>query len=140
MATRRKTAPKKPAIKKPATKKPAAKKSTRKATASKPEFTDASFWSLARKSFSSIGEATLRQAFILYHTLQDERTPHATRMVIVGALAYLILPTDLIPDFIPVVGFSDDAGALAAAAATVASNITPEHKRKAAKQAKDLFS
>ena len=132
--------PKRKTASKSAAKKPAAKKPARKASSRKPEYSDASFWSLARKSFSSIGEATLRQAFTLYHTLQDERTPTGTRMVIVGALAYLILPTDLIPDFIPVVGFSDDAGAIAAAAATVASNITPEHKRKAAKQAKDLFS
>ena len=122
-----------PAKPKTTHKKTAAKKPAHKAAVQTPEYSDESFWSLVRKSFSSIGEAALRQAFTLYNALQDERTPNGARMVIVGALAYLILPADFIPDIIPVVGFSDDAGAIAAAVATVASNITPEHKRKAAR-------
>jgi len=32
-----------------------------------------------------------------------------TYLTIAGALAYVALPTDLIPDFIPVIGFIDDA-------------------------------
>ena len=145
MYSKRKTARKKaaaenPVAEKPAVEKPTAQKSARKTKRQNPEYSDDSFWSIARKSFKAIGETTLTQALTLYHTLKDDDTPSAARMVIVGALAYLILPTDIIPDFIPLVGFTDDAGAIAAAALTVASKITAEHKRKAAKQVKDIFS
>jgi uncharacterized membrane protein YkvA (DUF1232 family) len=104
------------------------------------KFSDASFLGLVRRSFLAIGEATLTQAFALYHALRDERTPTAAKATIGAALAYLVLPTDFIPDLIPLVGFTDDAGAIAAAATAVAASITPEHRRKAARQAKDLFS
>ncbi|MET0887198.1 MAG: DUF1232 domain-containing protein, partial [Mycetocola sp.] len=35
--------------------------------------------------------------------------PLATRWSLIGLLGYLVLPIDLIPDFIPVLGFADDA-------------------------------
>ena len=59
--------------------------------------------------------------------------------VIVGALGYLILPTDLIPDILPGAGYGDDWGAIVAALATVATYIKDEHKDKAGEQVKRLF-
>ena len=116
------------------------KKPKRNSTARKARYSDSSFRAVVQNSFRAIGETTVKQALTLFHTLQDEDTPTAARATIIGALAYLILPADLIPDFLPVVGFTDDMGAIAAAAGTVASCIKPQHKRKAAKQARDLFS
>ena len=40
--------------------------------------------------------------------------PVRTIAAIVGALAYLLCPADMIPDFIPGIGYIDDAGVLAA--------------------------
>jgi uncharacterized membrane protein YkvA (DUF1232 family) len=42
----------------------------------------------------------------------DPAVPRATRWWLVGLLCYLLLPFDLIPDFIPVLGFADDAIAI----------------------------
>ena len=42
----------------------------------------------------------------------DPTVPRATRWWLIGLLAYLLLPFDLIPDFIPVLGFADDAIAI----------------------------
>jgi uncharacterized membrane protein YkvA (DUF1232 family) len=54
--------------------------------------------------------------------------------VLVGALAYFVLPADVIPDILPVVGYTDDAAVLAAAIKLVASHVTPAH-REAARRA-----
>jgi uncharacterized membrane protein YkvA (DUF1232 family) len=40
---------------------------------------------------------------------EDERIPLKNRIVLGGLLAYLLTPIDLIPDFIPIIGWLDDA-------------------------------
>jgi len=64
----------------------------------------------------------------------DRKTPVHVKAVLVGALAYFVLPSDIIPDVLPVIGYTDDAAVLAAAIKLVASHITPDH-REAAKRA-----
>jgi len=44
----------------------------------------------------------------------DPYTPAQVRVSLMAALAYLIMPFDLFPDFMPLVGFSDDFVALTA--------------------------
>jgi uncharacterized membrane protein YkvA (DUF1232 family) len=39
----------------------------------------------------------------------DPNTPRSVRILLVLLLVYLALPIDLIPDFIPVLGYADDA-------------------------------
>jgi len=66
-----------------------------------------------------------------YYCAFDRRTPHTVRITLLGALAYFVLPADAVPDFLPLVGFADDAGVLAAAVAAVTRHITPAHRRAA---------
>jgi len=54
-------------------------------------------------------------------------------------LGYFISPLDIIPDFTPLVGFSDDLGVLAAAIATVSAHITDEVRAQTAKKLKQWF-
>lgn len=77
-------------------------------------------------------------ALTLFYCLKDKNTPKWAKGVIVGALGYLILPTDLIPDIIPGAGYTDDWGALVAALGTVAAYIKDEHKSKAHAQMQRL--
>jgi uncharacterized membrane protein YkvA (DUF1232 family) len=57
----------------------------------------------------------------LLSALDNPATPAPLKALIVGAIGYIILPIDLIPDVIPVVGYTDDlasaAGVLLAVAA-----------------------
>ncbi|RTL54034.1 MAG: DUF1232 domain-containing protein [Bradyrhizobiaceae bacterium] len=69
-----------------------------------------------------------------YYCAFDRHTPRHVQITLIGALAYFILPFDFIPDMLPVLGFTDDAAVLAAAIKSVASHITPDH-RKAARTA-----
>ncbi len=82
---------------------------------------------------------TILSALILFHCLKDKETPAWARGVIIGALGYLILPTDMVPDMIPGAGFGDDWAAIVVALGTVASYIKDEHKRKAKEQIDRLF-
>jgi uncharacterized membrane protein YkvA (DUF1232 family) len=47
-------------------------------------------------------------AHLTIKLLLDKEIPKRTKFYIGGALGYLILPIDFLPDFIPVLGFTDD--------------------------------
>jgi uncharacterized membrane protein YkvA (DUF1232 family) len=66
-----------------------------------------------------------------YFCAFDRDTPRHVQGVLVGALAYFVLPFDVIPDMLPLVGFTDDAAVLATAIRLVATHITPEHRQAA---------
>lgn len=44
----------------------------------------------------------------IYYAYQDPRVPWLPKLIIMVALAYALSPIDLIPDFIPVIGYLDD--------------------------------
>jgi uncharacterized membrane protein YkvA (DUF1232 family) len=69
-----------------------------------------------------------------YYCAFDRTTPFHVRAALLGALAYFVLPVDTIPDFLPVLGFTDDAAVLAGAIRLVMAHIGPEH-REAAREA-----
>jgi uncharacterized membrane protein YkvA (DUF1232 family) len=69
-----------------------------------------------------------------YYCAFDRDTPFQVRAALLGALAYFVLPFDMIPDMMPILGFADDAAVLATALRLVASHMRPEH-REAARQA-----
>lgn len=96
-------------------------------------------WTTLKKVARMAGRKTLTSALILFYCLRDKDTPAWAKGVIVGALGYLILPLDLIPDIFPGVGYGDDWGAIVAALATVAAYIKDEHKVKAHAQAERIF-
>jgi len=45
-----------------------------------------------------------------YYCAFDKETPRHVQVTLLGAIAYFILPFDFIPDMLPVLGFTDDAG------------------------------
>jgi uncharacterized membrane protein YkvA (DUF1232 family) len=53
------------------------------------------------------------------------------KAVLVGALAYFVLPFDAIPDALPLVGFTDDAAVLLTALRMVAGHMRAEHREAA---------
>ena len=61
----------------------------------------------------------------------DRQTPIHVKAALVGALAYFVLPTDFIPDVLPVIGYTDDAAVLATAIKLVSSHIKPDHREAA---------
>jgi uncharacterized membrane protein YkvA (DUF1232 family) len=61
----------------------------------------------------------------------DPATPVKVKGTLIAALAYFILPFDVIPDFLLVLGFTDDLAVLMTAMAMVRGSIRQEHRDKA---------
>jgi len=76
---------------------------------------------------------------ILFYLTTDKNVPVKTRIILIAALGYLIIPTDAISDFIPGLGFTDDAAFIAYAVSSATVYITPEIKSKALKRLADLI-
>ena len=92
-----------------------------------------------KKFAKKAGIKTVYAALLLYYVLLSKDVPVKEKGLIIGALGYLILPVDLIPDFIPVAGFTDDLAALAYAIHAVRSYVSPEIEVQAKAKLKDWF-
>jgi uncharacterized membrane protein YkvA (DUF1232 family) len=92
---------------------------------------EAAFFETIRRLAGKVPFAV--DAVAMNYAMCDEDTPVVAKVEIAAALAYLVMPLDLIPDFlIPFpVGFSDDAAALATCLALVAVHVTEKHYRLA---------
>jgi len=87
------------------------------------------FWSKARRV---LGRAPfLDSALAAYFCATDPQTPPHVKAVVMGAVAYFVVPTDMIPDFIAGLGFIDDGAVLSVAVASVRQHITPAHHERA---------
>lgn len=67
-----------------------------------------------RRLLRRAGRTLARPAIECLELLLDGNTPPQVRLTMLAALTYLLVPIDLIPDFIPAAGFSDDLVALTA--------------------------
>ena len=77
------------------------------------------------------GEKVIYAVLLLYYVLRSDAVPMADKSKVYGALGYFILPADLLLDFLPLVGYTDDLAALMWALHAVTKNITPEIKAQA---------
>lgn len=78
-------------------------------------------------------------SLLLFYSYQSPYISKKDKLVIAGALGYLIFPVDLIPDFIPVIGFADDLSIIVYAVSRVISNIDHDIKVRANSKMKQLF-
>ena len=91
----------------------------------------AQFWSKMRAFASHIPFSEDLAA--AYFCATDKRTPLKVRGTLLAALAYFIVPADMIPDFFAAVGFSDDLAVFTAAMTLVQAPVTDEHRDQAEK-------
>ncbi len=88
-----------------------------------------SFWKKLLRVAGRIPFA--EDAAAAYFCAVDPKTPAKVKAILFAALAYFVMPFDLIPDFIAGIGFTDDAAVIAMALSVVAGNITDKHRAKA---------
>lgn len=87
------------------------------------------FWPKIRRTAARIPFA--RQVVSVWYSARDPETPTAAKGIMLGALAYFVLPIDAIPDIFAGIGFTDDAAVIAALIATLGANIKGRHKDQA---------
>jgi uncharacterized membrane protein YkvA (DUF1232 family) len=88
-----------------------------------------SFWDKMRKYIRRV--PFVEEAVAGYYCAIDPATPLQVKAVLFGALAYFVLPIDIVPDVIAWIGFTDDAAVLYAAIRTVAPHINGSHRAQA---------
>ena len=85
------------------------------------------------------GRSISKPALEVLEMAIDPFTPAQVRISLMAALAYLIMPFDLFPDFMPLVGFSDDFVALTAVLSIWSKYMTPSIRKRAEKKLNKLF-
>ena len=87
------------------------------------------FWPKLKKSLSHVPFAA--EVLAAYYCAFDSATPLKVKGILLAALAYFIMPFDVIPDFILGLGFTDDMAVLYVAMTTIRGHITQDHRDRA---------
>lgn len=103
------------------------------------EYSESNYWDKVKSFASAAGKEVIDKSLQLYYAMQAPATPIMSKTTIAASLGYFIFPLDVIPDFIPVVGYTDDLAVLVAAIAVVGMHITDEIKAKAKEKLLEWF-
>ena len=98
-------------------------------TTSSEQKVKADFWPKLTQNLARIPFA--EEAVAAWYCTVDVGTPLKVKATLLGALAYFILPFDVVPDFLLGLGFTDDLAVLVAAMTLVRGHITQTHRDKA---------
>ena len=86
----------------------------------------------------AVAKQAKREIDVYRRVLADPRTPFVPKVLLGAAVGYLLMPFDLIPDFIPVLGQLDDLlivpGLVLLALKFVPEDVLEEHREAIAHQ------
>ena len=94
-------------------------------------YNENSFWNKVLSLAKKAGTKLIYMALLLYYTLKSSHVSNTEKAIICGALGYFILPIDIIPDYIPFIGYTDDLTVMIYAYNRVKSNIDDNIREKA---------
>ncbi|HXV82343.1 MAG TPA: YkvA family protein [Candidatus Binatia bacterium] len=81
------------------------------------------------------------ETFALYLAARDPRTPWYAKLFVASVVAYVLSPIDLIPDFVPILGYLDDLVlvplGIALAIRPIPGPVLDEYRTKAQEAMKD---
>ncbi len=87
------------------------------------------FWPKLAQNLSRLPFA--EDVVAAYYCAFDAETPLKVKGTLLAALAYFVMPLDVIPDFLLGLGFTDDLAVLVAAFTMVKGHINQGHRDKA---------
>lgn len=71
------------------------------------------------------------QVVAVWFCARDPATPMKVRAILLGAVAYFVMPFDALPDIVAGLGYADDFAVLSAAIRAVLPHIKDEHRKQA---------
>ena len=94
-------------------------------------FNASQLWEKIKEYAKKVGRVSARPVLLLYFVMTDDSTPRSVKFTIGAALAYLVLPVNLISaKKHPIMGRLDEASAIFIVYQKVKKHITPEMERK----------
>jgi uncharacterized membrane protein YkvA (DUF1232 family) len=102
-------------------------------------YSETDFWDKLTKYAKKAGFNVISYALALYYIMGDPKIDIKTKGVVIAALGYLILPIDIIPDFLPGIGFADDLLVLGIAIQLTKSMMTEDIVDKVYKKINEWF-
>lgn len=102
-------------------------------------YSERGFFDKVTSTIKSAGLKLIYEALLLFYVTENPNCPMKIKAAIFAALGYFISPIDVIPDFTPFVGYSDDAGAIALALCLAQLYIDDAVKQKARNKICDIF-
>jgi len=97
---------------------------------------EAGFWPKVKRVLGRV--SFVEDAVAAYYCARDPETPFRVKAVLMGALAYFVLPLDVVPDFLVAVGLVDDAAVIGYAFKYVSRYVEPVHRDRARTALRDL--
>lgn len=89
-------------------------------------FNPSLIWDKIKENAKRLGRGTTRLVLLMYYVLKSESTPRADKILVYSALAYLVLPINLISiKRHPLLGGLDEIASIALAYNKIKNNITP---------------
>jgi uncharacterized membrane protein YkvA (DUF1232 family) len=87
------------------------------------------FWQKLKRNLARIPKAD--EVVAAYYAACDSNTPVRAKAMLMAALAYFVLPLDVVPDFILGLGFTDDMTVLLTAFGLIRTHVTEQHRERA---------
>lgn len=89
-------------------------------------------WEKIKENAKRYGRNAAKQALLMYYVLKSDETPRGAKVLIYGALAYLVLPINFISSKRhPILGWADEIAAIALAYRKGRQYVTPDMERQA---------
>jgi len=102
-------------------------------------YSDASFWDKMKRVAKTAGMKVVYPALLLQYMMKSDDVSLKAKLILSAALGYFILPIDFIPDFAPLIGFTDDLGVILLILRQMAVHITPEIRKQAREHVRKWF-
>jgi len=94
-------------------------------------YSDEGLWNKIKGVAKKVGANLIYDVLQLFYVAKNPNVPMKIRAAMVAPLGYFISPVDLIPDLVPVAGYSDDAAVIAMAIGIAHMYINDEIRQNA---------
>lgn len=103
------------------------------------QYSERYFWGKLAQFGRLAGYEVVEKALWLYYAADRPETPKWAKATMYGSLAYFVLPADIVADFLPIVGYSDDLAVLALALTTIGCYVDRGVKKRTAETLRRWF-